>query len=186
MVCYPRRVASSIQICDFHELPIAAVVDRGVTLDTGDTRLFLPAHMMPRGRHVGDKVRVFVYADHDGNPQTTTQTPVACVGEFACMKCVAVSGAGAFLAWGIPKISTCPPIGTRPEWPRGKVTSSPSFSIGRERLIGSAQLNEHFDSDVAHVEQEDEVDLLVVGHTDAGVQVVVGGRHRGLIHNCEV
>jgi len=55
-----------------------------------------------------------------------------------------------------------------------------------ERLIGSAHLARYFDYDVDDIQSQDEVDLLVYGRSDAGVQVVVDQRHRGLVHHSDV
>jgi predicted RNA-binding protein (virulence factor B family) len=180
-------MARKVEIGRFHELPVARLVAGGVMLDAGDRELFLPSHQVPQGAEVGTRIEVFVYADKEGQPQATTKQPHARVGEFAYLPCVSVTRAGAFLAWGIPKDLYVPPDEQEVPMREGR---SYVVYVGLdhtgERLIGSSRLAAHFDYDVEDIEQGDEVDLLVYGHTDAGVQVVVDQRHRGLVHGTNV
>lgn len=177
----------TIEIGDFHELKIVRLIDRGVMLGAGDRELFLPSHMVPRDAKVDDAIEVFIYADHDGSPQATTKQPAALVDEIAHLKCVSVTGSGAFLEWGIPKDLYVPPDQqtTRMVEGRSYVVAIILDKKG-ERLMGSAHLAKHFNYDIDNVEVDDEVDLLVHGHSEAGVQVVVNRCYRGLIHNNEV
>lgn len=156
-------------------------------LAAGDQRLFLPTHLVPTNADVGTLVEVFVYADHEGRPQATTHTPVAVVGEFAYCECVGVTRAGAFVKWGIPKDLYVPPEQQSTRMVEGrKYVVAIALDKKGERPIGATDLSPHFDYDVEHLQPDDEVELLVVGPTDAGMQVVVERRHRGLIHNSEL
>ena len=180
-------MAPAIDIGRFHTLPVARIVDGGVLLSAGERELFLPSHMVPAGAEVGTTIEVFVYADKEGEPAATTKRPHALPGEFALLKCVAVTRAGAFLAWGIPKDLYVPPDEQEVPMREGRsYVVLVDLDAAGERLVGSTRLAKHFDYDVEDVEQGDEVDLLVYGHTEAGVQVVVDQRHRGLIHRAHV
>lgn len=180
-------MAHSIEIGRFHELTVSELVAGGVLLGAGERGLFLPSHLVAADVDVGHRIEVFVYADREGAPQATTREPKAVLGEFACLPCVSVTGAGAFLGWGVPKDLFVPPDEqTSPMVQGRRYVVVVCLDRKGERLIGSAHLAKHFDYDVEDIESEDEVDLLVYGHTDAGVQVVVDQRHRGLIHHSDV
>ncbi len=180
-------MTNAIEIGRFHELSVASLVEGGVLLQAGSRELFLPSHLTPTNVEVGQGVDVFIYTDRDGAPQATTKVPAAIVGEFAYLECVSVTGAGAFLDWGVPKDLYVPPVEQTTRMVEGR-SYVVAICLDRkgERLMGSAHLSKHFDYDVEHFDSEDEVDLLVHGHSDAGVQVVVDHRYRGLIHKAEV
>ena len=55
-----------------------------------------------------------------------------------------------------------------------------------ERLIGSTHVATYLDYDVEDIDIDQEVELLVYGRIDAGVQVIVDQRHRGLVHHSDV
>jgi predicted RNA-binding protein (virulence factor B family) len=180
-------MAREIEIGRFHELKVVELVAGGLLLGAGERDLFLPSHLVPTGVEVGHRIEAFIYADHDGAPQATTHTPAAVLGEFAYLKCVSVTRAGAYLAWGIPKDLYAPPDEQEVKMEEGRsYVAVVCLDRKGERLIASTRLNAHFDYDVDDVQPDDEVDLLVYGHTNAGVQVVVDQAYRGLIHRPEV
>lgn len=180
-------MANVVEIGQFHELTVAELVDSGILLNADGQDLFLPAHLAPEGVAVGDSVEVFLYADHEGLAQATTWEPAAVVGEFAYLKCVSVTGAGAYLDWGVPKDLYVPPDHQGTAMLEGKrYVVAVCMDRKGERIIGSTRLSKYFDYDVSEVRADHVVALLVYGRSDAGVQVVVDGRHRGLIHSSDV
>lgn len=176
-----------IEIGKFHQLSVVELVAGGALLDAGDRNLFLPTHLLPDDVAIGHRIEVFVYSDGEGAPQATTWVPVVTLGGFAYLKCVAVTRAGAYLDWGVPKDLYVPPDQQTTRMVEGRsYVVVVCMDRKGERLMGSAHVAQHFDYDVEDVEQGDEVDLLVYGRTDAGVQVVVDQRHRGLIHRSDL
>jgi predicted RNA-binding protein (virulence factor B family) len=176
-----------IEIGRFHQLSVVELVAGGVLLDAGDRNLFLPSHLLPPDVAIGHRIEVFVYTDGEGAPQATTWVPKVTLGGFAYLKCVAVTRAGAYLDWGVPKDLYVPPDQQTTRMVEGRsYVVVVCLDRKGERLMGSAHVAQHFDYDVEDVEQGDEVDLLVYGQTDAGVQVVVDQRHRGLIHRSDL
>lgn len=176
-----------IEIGKHHRLPVVGRVDAGVLLGAGEHELFLPSHLLEREVADGDRIEVFVYADRDGAPQATTWTPAATLGEIAYLKCVSVTRAGAYLDWGVPKDLYVPPDQQTTRMVEGrKYVVAVCLDRKGERLIGSAHLAKHFDYDVDDISPGDEVEILVHGHDDPGVLVVVDKRHRGLIHRSDV
>lgn len=176
-----------IEIGRFHQLPVVELVAGGVLLGAGDRELFLPSHLLESPAAIGDRIEVFVYTDGEGAPQATTWRPAATLGEIEYLRCVAVTRAGAYLDWGVPKDLYVPPDEQETRMVEGRrYVVAVCLDRKGERLMGSAHLSEHFDYDVEDVAPGDEVDLLVHGRTDAGVQVVVDRRHRGLVHHTNV
>jgi len=180
----PARV---IEIGKHHRLPVVELVAGGVLLGAGDRDLFLPSHLVKDDVAVGDRIEVFVYTDGEGAPQATTWQPAITLGEIGYLKCVAVTRAGAYLDWGVPKDLYVPPDQQATRMVEGRrYVVAVILDRKGERLMGSMHLAEHFDYDVDDLSPGDEVDLLVYGRTEAGVQVVVNRRHRGLVHYSNV
>jgi len=184
-------MAQAIQMGRFQKLAVVELVDGGVLLagEVGEESvdLFLPAHQTPDDADVGTLIDVFIYGDHDGAPQATTKLPAAVLGEFALLRCVSVTDAGAYLAWGIPKDLYAPPSEQSTPMIAGRAyVVAVCMDRRGERLIASSILNPRMDYDVSAVREGDAVDLLVHGHTDAGVLVIVENRHRGLIHRSQL
>ena len=163
-------------------LPVLDTRAEEVLLGSESEPIPLPLEEAPE--ELGDRVRVFVYADRDGAWRATTRRPHATLGGFACMRCVAVTRAGAFMDWGLDKDLYIPPHAQAQRIIEGKdYVVSVQLDRKQERLIGTTHLASYFDYDVAHLREGNAVTILVYGHTEAGVQVVVDQRHRGLVHH---
>ncbi len=176
-----------MEIGKHNRLPVVELVAGGVLLGAGPRELFLPSHLVEPHVAVGDLVEVFVYTDREGAPQATTWRPAAVLGEIACLRCVAVTRAGAYLDWGVPKDLYVPPDQQATRMVEGRrYVVAVCMDRKGERLMGSAHVAEHFDYDVDDVSPGQEVDLLVYGRNEAGIQVVVDRRHRGLVHDSHV
>ncbi|MCA9620348.1 MAG: hypothetical protein KC731_15105 [Myxococcales bacterium] len=180
-------MTAPITLGQFHTLEVAELVEGGLLLDAGQVDLFLPTHLAPAGVRVGDELEVFIYSDGEGAPQATTREPAGVLGEAAFLECVAVTRGGAYLAWGIPKDLLVPRDEREEPMVEGRRYVAVITLDGRgERLIASTKVSRHLDYDVAHLAVDQEVEVLVYGHIDAGTQVVVERRHRGLIHHTKV
>lgn len=176
-----------LEIGVFHDLRVVNIVDGGVLLDGGGVDLFLPSHLCPDDVALDTVIEVFVYVDHDGAPQATTHEPSATVGEFAYLKCVSVTRAGAYLDWGVPKDLYAPPDEqTTPMVEGQRYVVAICLDRKGERLIASTHLTKHFDYDVSALVVDQAVELLVYAHSELGAHVVVDRCHRGLIHSSEV
>lgn len=166
----------------FHSLPVIETRSGEVLLGNEADPVPLPEEEAPED--LGTHVRVFVYADRDGAPRATTQTPRATLGGFACMRCIAVTRAGAFMDWGLDKDLYIPPHAQAQPIVEGQdYVVCVQLDRKKERLIGSTHLASHFDYDVGHLREGTAVTILVYGRMDAGIQVVVDQRHRGLVHH---
>jgi predicted RNA-binding protein (virulence factor B family) len=175
------------EIGRFQTFEIEQVGPEGARLASSGAELLLPPEELDPDAQAGDRVRVFIYQDRTGVPCPTTARPAAALGGFATMRCVATTAAGAYLDWGLPKDLYVPPHEQAQRMHQGRdYVVVVCLDRKKERLIGSTHLASHFDYDVRSVLEDDEVELLVYGRTDAGIQVVVDQRHRGLVHHSDV
>lgn len=168
-------------------LEVSETTGDRITLRAQDRSVHLPTSEAPPDLEAGAQLRVFIYEGRDGSIQATTVSPAAALGEFASMRCVSVTNAGAYMGWGLPKDLYVPPFeqAQRMEEGRDYVVYVMLDRKG-ERLIGSTHVATYLDYDVEEVDVDQEVELLVYGKIDAGVQVIVDQRHRGLVHHSDV
>ncbi len=97
-----------MRIGEAQDLRVARETDHGLYLADAEDEVLLPRGQVPRGTGIGDTLRVFVYTDSEDRPVATTKKPYAAVGEFARLRVVSVTEAGAFLDWGLDKDLFCP------------------------------------------------------------------------------
>lgn len=172
-----------IEIGQFNTLPVLRFRGRQVLLGTHSEYLELPVEEAETRLKVGERLRVFVYTTSEG-PVATLREPLATVGQFAFLEVVDVTEHGAFLDWGLPKDLFVPHVNQHEPMRVGQ-----SYVVGlrlherTQRVVGSSVLMGMFDDDVSALRPAQEVDLLVYGQTDRGVQVIVKGRHAGMIYH---
>ena len=86
-------------------MTVVRSVDFGIYLDGGDEgEVLLPARYVPDGVKEGDELDVFVYLDNEERLVATTQTPLAKVGDFACLEVAWVNEYGAFPSGDVPDL----------------------------------------------------------------------------------
>ena len=134
----------------FQTLEIADLLPDGALLATkGLEELVLPTAEVPEDAAAGDRVRVFVHHGRDGILTATTTTPAAPLGGFAPMRCAAVTKAGAYMDWGLPKDLYVPPHEQAQRMQEGETyVVVVCMDRKKERLIGSTHLASHLDYDV--------------------------------------
>ncbi len=98
-----------MRIGEFNDLRVLRDSMYGLYLGDEEGEVLLPNNQCAETMHVDDILRVFVYTDSEDRPIATLKKPIAVVGEFAKLKCVAVNSSGAFLEWGLDKDLFCPP-----------------------------------------------------------------------------
>jgi len=175
-----------IRIGEYNDLEAFKRVDFGIYLGNQEEWVLLPSKWVPEGLAVGESLRVFVYTDSQDRPIATTDAPVATIGEFASMEVVDITNHGAFVDWGLEKDLFVPfaqQIRALKKGQRQIVYVSLDQRTGR--VIGSTDLGRYFDYDIADLHVGQEVALLVFDFNDAGAQVVVAGRSRGIIYHDE-
>jgi uncharacterized protein len=177
-----------IQLGEFHDLIIIRESEHGIYLenDEGD-EVLLPNKYVPETWMVHDKIKVFVYLDHEERPVATTLTPKIKLDQFGKLRCVEVSKFGAFLDWGLEKHLFVPFKEQVIPMQKGQEYLVFCYlDLETERLAASSKVHAFLDNSELTVEPFEEVDLLISNETDLGFNAIINQIHLGLIYHDEV
>ena len=161
----------------------------GLFLDAGDSlgEVLLPHREVPRGNVIGDVLEVFLYNDSEDRPVATTTLPRVMPGRFGRLKCVAVTGVGAFLDWGLPKDLLVP---FREQKVRMEVGRNYIVHVHVDeqtgRILASTRLSRYMDQGPHDFYPGQQVDLIAFGKTELGYKAIVNGTHSGLLFASDV
>ena len=160
----------------------------GVYLDGGvDGDILMPLKYVPQGIRVGDTVRCFVYLDQDERPIATTETPLAQVGEFACLRCSWVNDYGAFLDWGLMKDLFCP---FREQKKNMEIGSKYIVHVHLDdesyRIVASAKVERYMSDQRPAYRHGDRVQLLAWQKSDLGFKFIVDNAYQGLAYQNQI
>jgi uncharacterized protein len=176
------------EIGKINTLTVARESEFGVYLDGGDLgEILLPQKYVPDHSAPGDEITVFVYGDSEDRLVATTETPYAKAGEFALLKVHSVNDVGAFLDWGLSKHLLVPFREQKTKMEAGK-----SYVVyvyldeQSNRMCASARLDKFLKRQDADFETGQEVDLLLVSHTDLGYNAIINGAKWGVVYHNEV
>ena len=177
-----------IRLGDYNRMTVVKTVDFGVYLDGGEEgEVLLPARYVPDGCKEGDELEVFVYLDNEGRLVATTQTPLAKVGDFACLEVSWFNEYGAFLNWGLMKDLFCPFREQKMKMEKGKrYIVHVHIDHESHRIVASAKVERYFDPSFPPYRYGDEVSLLVWQKTDLGFKVIVDNRYAGLVYSNQI
>lgn len=163
-------------------VPIKRKTDLGYVLSVSNEEILLPARETNAEYSLDQLVEVFIYTDSRDRVVATTRTPLARVGDFACLRVVDRNVHGAFLDWGLEKDLFCPNAEQHERMEVGKSYVVAVFLDNRTgRVAAASRLGEFFDYDLAKVNVGDQVDALVYGGTERGFQVIVNDRYAGML-----
>lgn len=160
----------------------------GVYLDAGDLgEILLPRREMPDNWSVGAFVDVFLYHDSEDRPVATLKQPKAVAGQFARLKCLTVTGVGAFLDWGLPKDLLVPFREQKARMEPGKSYLVHVF-VDEEsgRLIATTRLTRHLDKTPPPWRGGEKVEIIIYAKTDLGYKAVIEHAHTGLLYANQV
>ena len=174
-----------IQLGEYNTLEILRDTEPGLFLgDNEGNEVLLPNRYVPAQFNIGDQIEVFVYLDNEERIIATTTTPFIKNGEFAMLRCNEVSKYGAFLDFGLVKELFCPfKEQAFPMKKGGWYLVRCYIDEKPERLVASSKTNRFLDNTTLTVEQFEEVDLIASHPSDIGMNVIVNGKHLGLIYN---
>jgi predicted RNA-binding protein (virulence factor B family) len=161
----------------------------GLFLGTGieGEEILLPNKYVPEQFEIGQEVTVFVYLDHEERPVATTLEPYIYLNEFALLRVNYINQFGAFMDWGLEKDLFVPFKEQARPMEKGKRYIVYMYMDEKtNRLVGSSKTNQFLSNDDLKVEQFDEVDLIISHITDAGINVIVNERYKGLLYKNEV
>lgn len=192
---------TSLRLGDYNTLTVTRLAQRdnphstggketfGLFLDGGrEGEILMPKKYVPEGTKVGDSVRCFVYLDQEERLVATTETPLAKVGDFACLECTWVNQYGAFLNWGLMKDLFCP---FREQKKKMEIGESYIVYIHLDeesyRIVATAKIDKYLVSaKSAGLKERQEVDLLVWQKTDLGFKVIVNNLYQGLVYRDQI
>lgn len=155
----------------------------GLYLDGGDLgEVLLPHREVPVDNVIGGTLEAFLYHDSEGRTIATCKTPKAMPGQFARLKCVAVTGVGAFLDWGLPKELLVPFREQKARMEIGGIYLVHVHVDGVSgRIIASTRVTRHLDLIPHAFKPGDEVNLVIFGKTELGYKAIINGSHSGLL-----
>lgn len=176
-----------ITIGAFNTLKIDRRTNVGLYLTDGEQDVLLPKKYLPQQFELGNNLDVFVYLDHEERPVATTIEPYIFLNEFALLKVNYVNDFGAFMDWGLEKDLFVPfREQARPMNVGNYYMVYMYLDPKTNRLVGSSKLNQFLDNKNITVEVGEEVDLIVSHITEAGINVIINEKHKGLMYQNEV
>lgn len=181
-----------IKLGDYNLLKIVKSVDFGLYLDGDEAgEILLPQRYVTPQMRVGDEIQVFIYLDQDERPVATTETPLAKVGDFACLEVAWTNEYGAFLRWGLMKDLFCPFREQKMRMERDK-----SYIVyvkvdeDSYRLMATAKVDKYLSLPPFHGEGSlkhgTAVDVLIWQKTDLGFKCIVDNRYQGQLYDDQV
>ncbi|PNQ72927.1 GntR family transcriptional regulator [Hanstruepera neustonica] len=174
-----------IQIGEYNTLTILRDTEPGLFLgDNEENEVLLPNRYVPASFEIGDSLEVFVYLDNEERLVAVTDKPYIKRGDFALLRCNAVTKMGAFLDWGMVKELFCPFKEQAFKMKKGGWYLVYCYLDEKtDRLVASSKTNRFLDNKELTVNQFDEVDLIVSHPSEIGMNVIVNKKHLGLIYN---
>ena len=176
-----------IQIGKFNTLTIARDTKIGLYLTDGEKDILLPNKYVPKQFEIGDEIEVFVYLDQEERPVATTLEPYIYLNEFAWLRVNYTNQFGAFVDMGLEKDLFVPfKEQARPMEQGKRYLVYMYLDEKTNRLVASSKTNQFLDNKNITVEKGEEVDLIVSHITDAGINVIINEKHKGLLYKNEV
>lgn len=172
-----------MQLGEFNTLTILRETDPGLFLgDEEENEVLLPHRYKPKEYKIGDKIDVFLYLDNEERPIATTDEPYLTLHTFGYLRCSDVNSYGAFMDWGLVKQLFVPfKEQARPMKIGNWYIVYLYLDEKTNRLVGSSKSNKYLDNQNMTLEKFDEVDIMVTHLTEKGANVIINGKHKGLI-----
>lgn len=172
----------------YHTLEILRTTSVGFYLgDEYGNEVLFPNKYITEEMDVGNKINVFIYLDSEDRPVATSETPFIKAGEYAYLRVKDINRYGAFLDWGLEKDLMVPYNNQAAKMEVGKYYITHLYlDEETDRLVGTSKINKHLNTSIITVKEGEEVDLLICGPTELGVNVVINNRHKGLIYHSDI
>jgi hypothetical protein len=174
-----------LNLGQFNELTILRFTSVGAYLgDEEENDVLLPNRYLTPDLELEQKIKVFLYLDHDERIVATTEKPFIELHHFAYLQAVETNHIGAFLDWGLQKHLFCPFKEQTVKMEEGKYYLVYLYiDDATQRLVSSAKVKKHFEKEHIVLEEGEQVDLLICEQTDLGLNVVINDTYSGLIFN---
>ncbi|MFL0352774.1 S1 RNA-binding domain-containing protein [Xanthomarina sp. GH4-25] len=177
-----------IHLGEYNTLEILRESEQGLYLaDDEGNEVLLPNRYVPETFTIWEKIEVFVYLDNEERLVAVTDKPYIKNGDFALLRCNAVTDHGAFLDWGMVKELFCPFREQAFKMKAGGWYFVYCFLDEKsDRLVASSKTNQFLDNKKLTVKEFEEVDLIVSHPSDIGMNVIINKKHLGLIFNDDI
>lgn len=179
-----------LQIGQYNTLKILRNTKVGLFLGDGveeQNDVLLPNKYVPREFSIGDELTVFVYLDHEERPVATTLKPYIKLNEFAHLKVNYINKFGAFMNWGLEKDLFVPFKEQARPMEEGKRYLVYCFMDEKtNRLVGSSKTQQFLNNEDVDLEHGEEVNIIISHITEAGINVIINEKYRGLAYKNEV
>ena len=177
-----------VQIGRMNTLAVKERSADGVYLDGGAAGdVLLDNRSLPSRCQPGDTVEVFVTVGGDNQLQATTRRPLVQVGEFAALKVVSATSAGAYLNWGLESDLFVPKGEQQSSMEEGRVyVVFVLVSERNNRIVASSKLGRFLSSRAPDYQEGQEVDLFITEKTAMGYEALINRSHLGMIYKNEV
>ena len=147
--------------------------------------ILLPGRYITKAMVPGAKLDVFVYLDSEDRLVATTETPLAMVGEFACLKVISLNlRIGAFLDWGLSKDLLLP---FREQETPVRVGQSVIACVYLDektnRIVASTRLRRQLNRSRNTYRDGQPAELLITGKTPLGYNAIVDNDRLGLLYH---
>lgn len=172
-----------MQLGEYNTLTILRETDPGLFLgDDEENVVLLPHRYKPESYEIGDSIEVFLYLDNEERPIATTEKPYLTLNTFGYLRCSDVTKYGAFMDWGLVKQLFVPfKEQARPMKVGNWYIVYLYLDDITNRLVGSSKTNRFLSNENLTIQKFDEVDILVTHITEQGANVIINGKHKGLI-----
>ncbi len=176
------------EIGKFNKLKVVKDFDFGLYMDGAELgEILLPRRYVPEGCTIGDEVDVFIYFDSSDRIITTTEIPLAEVGEFAFLHVKTVDEFGAFLEWGLMKDLLVPFREQKVPLTKGRSCVVYVFYDEKSnRIAASAKIEKYLNQIPPAYSVGEEVNILIWKATDLGYKVIINHAHQGILYANEV
>ncbi len=176
------------EIGRINKLTIKRKHDDGAHLDGGESGdILLPKKYVPKNCQPGDTLEVFVFVDREKRLLATTQKPYATIGQFACLKVVANTSAGAYLDWGLQNDLLVQKREQLTQMEAGKFYVVFLFLDKKtSRIKASSKLDKFLGLQPPNYVEGEAVDIFICEITDLGYKAVVNNSHWGMVYKNEV
>jgi len=173
-----------MKLGEYNTLRIVRETDPGLFLtDEAGNEVLLPHKYKPETYDIDDEIEVFLYLDNEERPIATTLQPFVIKDHFGYLQCSDVTKYGAFMDWGLEKQLFVPfKEQARPMKEGSWYIVYVYLDEKTDRLVGSSKTDKYLDNETVTLEKFDEVDVLVTHLTEKGANVIINGKHKGLIY----
>ena len=165
---------------EVQKLTILRESQQGLYVGDADGEVLLPRRLCPPDVRIGRPIDVFIHTDSEDRPIATTKIPFAQIGQFAMMRVVAVTSAGAFLDWGLDKDLFCP-MGEQatPMREDERVLVRVYLDEASGRVVSTSKYARFLRTDGEDLRVGQAVKIMIAAHQPNHTTVIIDGHIRG-------